>query len=330
MSADLAVLLSPWLRQASAGAAGALIAQSLLVNALLSTLLAPVTRRALPRRLHGHPAPTVAALAVFGSLLPLLGPLLLLLMAIVYPSLERAPRRTPQILPPLAFTAEARSRFSRFGAGGAIAQLRNAATGSEQGSRALLAIESRRNQATTQLLTEALSHPDETLRLLAHNLLTRREEDIVTPMSRLEERLDGKATLPGPLALDLAELHLEFLYLGIASGSLRHLHTEAAAQLLDGSGEPPAHAPWHSRWLLAHARLRRERHPADIAGIEACYVQALAAGTAPARALPWLLEKAWRARDYAQVRSLISRHPPFTFLPLIGPAALRWRRSPHA
>ncbi|MDA8382932.1 MAG: hypothetical protein M0037_07740 [Betaproteobacteria bacterium] len=330
MSAHLAILLSPWLRPAPAGAAGALIAQLLLVNVLFSALLAPVTRRALPRRLHGHPAPNVAALAAFGSLLPLLGPLVLLLMALVYPSLEKAPRRAPQVLPPLAFTAEARSRFSRFGAGGAIAQLRNGATGSEQGSRALLAIESRRNQATTQLLTEALSHPDETLRLLAHNLLTRREEDIVTPMSRLEERLRGQTAVPGRLALDLAELHLEFLYLGIASGSLRHLHTEAAAQLLDGIGDPPAHAPWRNRWLLAQARLRRERHPADVADIEAYHAQALAAGTAPARALPWLLERAWRARDYTRVRSLISRYPPFALLPLIGPAASRWRRRPRA
>lgn len=326
MSAGVAALISRWLLPASAHAAASMVLSALLANALLSTLFALLTHALLPHRLRGRAALNIPTLAGFGCLLPLLGPLLLLIIGLAYPHLEKSRRRPqPKVVPRPTYAAEARGHFSRFGAGGALARLRAAAPESEHGSRALLAIASRRARETTALLNEALSHPDETLRLLAHNLLARREEAIVTQISRLEARRGAHGPDTAQTNLDLVELHLEFLYLGIAGGSLRQMHIDAAQQLIEAIGEPPEDAAWRIRLLLARARLNQQRLPAACEpDISQDCEQALGAGAAPARGLPWLLDNAWRERDYARLRGLFEQYPLYRHIPLIGPVAARW------
>lgn len=143
-------------------------------------------------------------------------------------------------------------------------------------------------------------------------------------MSRLEEHCRANGASSAQVTLDLAELHLEFLYLGIASGGLRQMHLEAAERLIESMGEPPARAPWSTRLLLARARLSQQRPDADDTDVARDYERAGAAGAAPARALPWLLESAWRARDYSRLRSLLTRHRLYRHIPLIGPVAALW------
>ncbi|MGA7538059.1 MAG: hypothetical protein WBW93_04770, partial [Steroidobacteraceae bacterium] len=252
MRLDLLTPLGGWLQPASTPAAASMVFTLLLANLALSALLAVLAQRLLPPRLRGHALLEVLALAAVGSLIPLLGPLLVLAIGVAYPHLEKEPRPPPpNVVPPATYSAEVRGHFSRFGAGGALARLRSAAPGSEQGSRALLAIAARRGRATTDLLSEALSHRDETLRLLAHNLLARREDSIVALMSRLEEHRRAHGSGSAPTMLDLAELHLEYLYLGIVSGSLRQMRLEEARGLIEEIGEPAADAPWRTRLLLA-------------------------------------------------------------------------------
>jgi polysaccharide biosynthesis protein PelE len=326
MSLDLVTALTRWLQPASLPAAASLVLALLLANILLSTLLAVLVHRLLPQRLRGRAARNILALATLGSVLPLLGPLLLLAIGLAYPYLEKGPQSPqPKVVLQPTFATEIRGHFSHFGAGGALARLRTAAPDSEQGSRALLAIAARRSRETTHLLSEALSHPDETLRLLAYNLLARREEAIVAHMSRLEEHRRAHGPGAAQITLDLAELHLEFLYLGIASGSLRRMHLDAAQRLIETIGEPPADAPWRSRLLLVRARLSQQRTPAaGHADVARDYELASAAGAAPARALPWLLESAWRARDYSRLRRLLEQHRLYRHIPLIGPVAALW------
>jgi hypothetical protein len=317
---------SRWLLPASLPAAASMVLTLLIANVLLSALFAVLARALMPRRLRGRAVLDVLALAALGSLLPLLGPPLVLAAGLLYPHLEKEPRPPqPKVVPPPTYATEVRGHFSRFGVGGALARLRAAAPGSEQGSRALLAIATRRGRETTDLLSEALSHRDETLRLLAHNLLVRREDAIVAPMSRLEEHRRAHGPGAAQVTLDLAELHLEFLYLGIVSGSLREMRLEAAQQLIGSIGEPPADAAWRTRLLLVRARLDQQRLPAAReAQVTQDYERAGAAGAAPARVLPWLLESAWRARDYSRLRSLLERHPLYRHIPLIGPVAALW------
>jgi hypothetical protein len=329
MRAALLGSLGDWLQPAAMPAAASMVLAVLLANLALSALLAVLAQRLLPPRLRGHAWRDVLALAAVGSLIPLLGPLFVLAVGVVYPHLEKEPGPPPpNVVPQATYSTEVRGHFSRFGAGGALARLRAAAPGSEQGSRALLAIAARRGRATTDLLSEALSHRDETLRLLAHNLLARREDSIVALMSRLEEHRRAHGSGCAPTTLDLAELHLEYLYLGIVSGSLRQMRLEAAQGLIETLGEPAADAPWRTRLLLARARLNQQRLPAaPEAEVTRDYERASAAGAAPARVLPWLLESAWRERDYSRLRRLLERHRLYRHVPLIGPVAALWGRT---
>jgi polysaccharide biosynthesis protein PelE len=325
---SLAVLhsLSGWRQPVSMAAAALLVLRVLLGNLALSALCALLAQALLPRRLRGDGTGNLLALVALGSLIPLIGPLLLLAVGFIYPHLEKGPRPpTPKVVPQPTYATESRGHFSRFGAGGALARLRTARPDSEQGSRALLAIAARRGRETTDLLSEALSHRDETLRLLAHNLLARREEAIVAQMSRLEEQRRTHGLDAARTALDLAELHLEFIYLGIVSGGLREMHLEAAQKLIAAIGEPAADAPWRARLLLTRARLNTQRQSATREeDVTRDFERASAAGAAPARVLPWLLESAWRARDYARLRRLLEQHRLFRHIPLIGPVAGLW------
>ena len=326
MTTDVTVHLTGWLQPTTASGAATLVLTLLLINALLSALCALIGQALLPRRLRERRALNVLTLTALGSMLPLLGPALILLVGLVYPRLEKnAHHPQPKLVHQPAFANEFRGHVSHFGAGGALARLRATLPSSELGSRALLAIATRRSRDTTHLLRGALNHPDETLRLLAHNLLARREEAIIAQMNRLEAHQRAQGLGSTQTTLDLAELHLEFVYLGIVSGSLRHMHLDAAQQLIEAIGEPPAVAPWRARLLLARARLEQQRLPAAReALITRDYEQAIDSGAAPARALPWLLESAWRSRDYAHLRALLAQRPLYRHIPLIGPVARLW------
>ncbi len=326
MSPQLVAVIQPWLSPTTPAAP--LLTALLLANALLGLLFAVITQGLLPRRLREHPTLNVLTLSAFASLLPLIGPLLLLTIGLVYPLLKKAPRRfLPKLLTHLTYATEVQGHYSHFGAGGALARLHTAQSDSAQGSRALLAIESQRSWETTHILNTTLSHPDESLRLLAHHMLVHREAAIVAPMSRLEAQLGINDELVARTALELSELHLEFISYGMVSGSLRKMHIDHAQQLLSTIGEPPAEVAWHTRFLLVRARLMRQRGRAtDQVRIAQDYTQALTAGVAPARALPWLLEQAWQARDYTRMHTLLAHYRLYTQIPLIGPVAARWER----
>ena len=328
MNTNFNLLLEPWLHPVSAHVAAQILLILLLENALLSLLFAVITHALLPERLRKHAVLNVLTLTFLGALLPVLGPFLLLFIGLIYPHLAKGTHRVPpKLLPQPSYAMEMQNHFSQFGVGGALARLRTAALDSEQGSCALLAIGARRNQEATRLLNEALSHPDETLRLLAHHLLEQREKSIVMLMSRLESLLEKKGQNAAVTALDLAELHLEFLYLGLVEGSLQQMHIDAARRLLDSIGEPPVEVTWRPRLLLVRARLKRMGRQNDSEeDISRGHEEALEAGVAPARALPWLLEQSWRERDYQRLRSLLKRHPLHPQIPLVGPVAAFWKQ----
>lgn len=304
----------------------------LVFNLAVSGLFALVTQLLLPKRTHGHRLLNVAALTAFGGMLPALGPLLILIAGLGYPLLGKEPRRRlPNLLKGPEFAAEVESRPGQFGHGGALARLRAPGGDSRQAARALMAIETRRDQETTRLLNETLSHPDEMLRLVAHNLLGRREKVVVEQLVDLEKRFQATNRGEPRLALDLAELHLEFLYLGIVDGALRSLHLDAAERLLAGLGDPDPNLPWATRLLVLRARLKQMSGTlAEKTAIARDYQRALELGAAPARALPWLLEQAWRERDYPSIHRLVEKFALHAEIPVIGPVAQRWSRHGDA
>lgn len=300
----------------------------LFFNLVVSGFFALATQLLLRKRDHGHRILNTLALTAFGGMLPVIGPLLILIGGLSYPLLKKAPRRRlPDLLKRPEFAAEVESRSGQFGHGGALARLRSPSADSRQAARALIAIETRRDHETTRLLNETLGHPDETLRLIAHNLLGRREKAVVAHMIQLEMTMQSAKAETSRQAVDLAELHLEFLYLGIVEGTLRTLHLDAAERLLSGLGEPDPTAPWATRLLLLRARLKQMSGlPSEKADISRDYERALGLGASPARALPWLLEQAWHDRDYPGIQRLVAQHPLNVGVPMIGPVVQRWSR----
>ena len=324
MSPVLSESVASWLNIATPSAP--LLLSLLSANALFSMLVATLIQSVLPRRLRRRPLRNVLALAGLGSLLPLAGPLLLLLAGLTFPLLEKARARAmPRALPRTDFASEVPAHFSHFGAGGALARLGSADT--EESTRALFAIEHRRTALTTRLIAHTLDHPDETIRLLAFKMLERREKTLYKPLLKLENRLAMNPPNAKLIALEAARIHLEILELGFAEGSLREVHLEKAQHLLERIGEAPADAPWRPHWLLVRARWM------TLAGLPQARIargfrEALDAGIAPSRALPWLLEQAWAARDYAGIRRLLRDYPPHPKLPGLGPVAVHWMREP--
>ena len=304
--------------------AAPLVLALLGLNAVFSLLFSLLIVRLLPAKLRRRPIRNALAIAAMGALLPLLGPMLLLVIGIVFPWLEkgRSPLR-PEHLSKADFAEEVRPHSARFGAGGAWARLQG--RDGVEGTRALLAIEHRRSALSTHLLTQSLSHEDETVRLLAYNLLERRERAIVAQLSALESRLDALPDAKRWLAMEAAALHLEFIYLEPVQGSLRQTHIEAAKRLLEDAGPPDVSMPWYPRWRLLRGRVEWLAGDADAAARE--FEQALTAGCAPVRALPWLLEQAWQARDYAAFERLLKAHPVHPMIPLIGPVVSLWRKQ---
>ncbi|OBS08493.1 hypothetical protein [Acidihalobacter prosperus] len=320
MNASL-LSLHDWLTP-SGSTAGPLVLGLLLINTLLSLLIALPARRLIPARLRGHPVIDYATLTAMGTLIPILGPLLLLVMLVVLPRLEksRAPQQPNYISSP-AFAPEIPSEPSHFGVGGAIARLRNLDPGSAQGARALMAIENQRSANTTELLREALRHPDEHLRLLAHALIDQRESDITRMIRRLEGVLPQTPDhASGPLRLELAELHQELLYMGLAREGMSRHHQAACQRHLEAARENLGDTP---RLLRIEGRLLQRSPRAERTA--ATYARALEAGAPPGRVLPYLAEIAWRNRDYAAIRALFARNSLFTELPVVGRIAERWR-----
>lgn len=312
--------LSAWLSPQTV-APEQLVLTLLLINTLLSLLIALPARRLIPAKLRGLPVIDYATLTAMGALIPILGPLLLLAMLLVLPQLEKA--RVPQLprhLSAPTFAPEIPSEPGHFGVGGAIARLRNLDPGSAQGSRALMAIESQRSANTTELLRETLRHPDEHLRLLAHALIDRREAGITHMIKRLEGAVPHTVErTQGTLRLELAELHQELLYMGLVREGMSRLHLQASRRHLDAAREVLGETP---RLLRIEARLMQQSgHPGQAADT---YARALEAGAPPARVLPYLAEIAWRRRDYPAIRALLARSALFTELPVVGRVVKRW------
>ncbi|MDX1799794.1 MAG: hypothetical protein R3303_02620 [Marinobacter sp.] len=313
-----------WLLATSATGPGLLI-MVLVFNTAAALLLAIPARRLVARRLRSAPWVDYLALASLGVLIPVLGPVLLFGLVLTLRQIRGKPkRRQPVHMEGPAFAPEIGAVPSHFGAGGAVARLRHVALDARQGARALMAIEQRRNASSTALLRETLGHADESLRLLAHGLIDRRESDIARMIRRLDVALATSRADQSPLLhLELATLHQEMLYLHLVREDAARVHLKACTGHLAAARDRFRHG---TRWLVLMARMEHLRGDAEAAA--SLYQQALASGGAPARVLPYVAEQAWARRDIKAVRRLFQTTPIFTELPVCGPVAARWR-SPY-
>jgi len=316
--------LHPWL--ATHGTGYPMLLEVLLLNAVASALLAaaglllrPANRRDLWYRDY-------LALLGVGLLMPILGPLLMLLGLLLFNRLShrRDPTEARQLMTS-PFVPEPPRQLGHFGVGGAVHGLKAGSFDTGKSIRALMLLEQQRSAHTSQVLFDTLGHPDESVRLTAAGLLDRRESRLLQLVRRVEKAIEtagaDEVARIANLHMEAAQLNAEMLYLRLAREGMARMYIDRWGRHLDLAqarcGERPD-------WLVSKARwLAQSRLP----GSSNLYQRAFEANAAPASVMPYLAERCWQARDYSQLRQLADAGDLFCGLPLAGVIRRRWGRS---
>ena len=315
-------LLAGWLATGSHNA-HALLLHTLLLNAVASALLAAIGLGLRPPNRRQRWYRDYLALLGIGLLIPLLGPILMLLGLLLFNQLSHRndPAKAQQLVTS-PFVPERPRPVVHFGVGGTIRGLRTGAFDTDKSIRALMIIEQKRSAHTSQVLFDTLGHPDESVRLTAAGLLDRRESRLLHMILRVEKTIESIETdataRAAALHLEAAHLNAEMLYLRVAREGMARLYVERWRHHLDLAEPLCCHQP---DWLISKARwLEQCRLP----GSTVLYERAFEAGAAPARVMPYLAERQWEARDYFQLRRLADAGDLFAALPVAGIIRRRW------
>ncbi|HEY8587212.1 MAG TPA: hypothetical protein VIL60_10895 [Rhodanobacter sp.] len=313
--------LHGWLDADAAGGVGLL--DVWLLSALISVLLAVAGLALRPANRRDVWYRDYLALLGIGLLMPVVGPLFMLLGILLFKRL--AHRRDPAVATRLmtsAFVPEPPRQLGRFGVGGAVHGLKAGSLDTDKSIRALMLIEQRRSAQTSQLLFDTLGHPDESVRLTAAGLLDRRESRLLQLLRQVERAIKGAGPTEvrrvARLHLEAAQLSAEMLYQRLAREGMVRLYVERWGLHLDEAqplcGEQP-------NWLICKARwLSHNQLPGSLD----LYQRALEAGAAPASVMPYLAEHCWHQRDYSHLRELAATGDMFGGLPVAGAIRRRW------
>ena len=304
-----------------------LVLMTFLVSAMLSVLAAALAIILSPRRIRGPWWRDFIAQLGIGLLVPVVGPLIMLLqLALIGRLSRRDTASTAERLPLSPYVPDDPRPLVHFGVGGAVQGLRTGSIGSDKSIRALMAVEQQRSAHTSQVLYDTLGHPNESVRLTAAGLLDRRESRVLKMMRRVEFVLENEKRRSDPqlalLHLEAALLNSEMLYLQLARNGMARLYLERWGRHLDAA-EP--HCADKAEWMLSKA------HWLEQSGLEGAgefYLRALRAGASPSRVVPYVAERSWQRRDYAGLRVLATLHPLFNALPTVGALSRRWGGEP--
>lgn len=302
----------------------------LLINTLVNMICGFILFAFFHQKTHKINVGSTLGLIFLASLLPIAGAIIVLSVSVLARFYVVRPEyRVPDSLFIDETILNIRPRVGSYSAGGIISRLNMHKGPTEESMQALMHLAVRKDAETTQLIECAMIHENEIIRLLAHHLLEQREKGIVRFIQILES---GNKEGEGPptervIWLDLAQLHLEFIYLGFSGESLRKLHLDAAMNALAHLDSLPTHPPSIPRYALVQARLAQLNRETPVDDVIKSYQSALALGAAPARGLPYLLEDAWERKDYLEITRLMDAYPVFTQLPKIGPIVSSWRRA---
>lgn len=260
--------------------------------------------------------------SALGSLVPGIGPILIILLGLAIPVFGAKKRDVPASiakLPP--FAPEIPVRPAHFGAGGASMRLRHSSGGKESKIQALLAIERHQSSEDVNLIREVMNASDDSIRLLAYTSLDRRETTIQKLIHRVRSALDetSEASQIAILRRELADLHLELVYQGLTRQSLAEHHLEEAKRYIDA-----ARPSLHTDPRLAIIEFKLYRFLGDITQSSAALAKAEQVGAAPARVLAYRAEISWERREYSAVRGLLKSEPLLKIFPKIGPVAYFW------
>ncbi len=293
----------------------------LLLSALASALLALLALLLRPARVRGPARRDYLVLLGIGLLVPVVGPLLMLLDVALFNYLVHRHAVEVQRIELTPFVPDRPREHVKFGLGGAVQGLRASRFDADQSIRALMAIEQERSANTSEILRETLGHPDESVRLTAAGLLNRRESRVLGLLRRVEQSLasvDSSERLHAALHLEAAELCSEMLYLRLAREGVARLYRERWGEHLEAARTQLGDTP---RWLLARAHWLDQGGQPDASDY---YRRAAQAGAITARVAPFLADGYWQRRDYATLRSTLLTAGVFSALPVVGPLCRRW------
>lgn len=311
-----------WLLAGSEHGVTTLLLQLLLANALLSVVLAGLALTVRPANRRDRWQRDYLTLLGIGLLMPLLGPLLVLLAMILFNRLSgrREPTKAQQLaLSP--FVPERARVLGDFGVGGATYGLKSGLLDTDKSIRALMLLEQQRSAHTSQVLFDTLGHPDESVRLTAAGLLDRRESRLLLMLRRVEKALDAMPAIAGELHLEAAQLNAEMLYLRLAREGMTKMYVDRWGYHLDSARYSCGKRP---EWLISRARWLDKSH---LSGSTELYQRAFEAGAAPASVMPYLAERYWAIYDYPKLRRLADAGDLFSGLPIAGIIRRRWGAS---
>jgi hypothetical protein len=318
--------LGPWLLAGSEHSASTLLLQLLLANALLSVVLAALALAVRPANRRDRWQRDYLTLLGIGLLMPVVGPVLVVLAMILFNRLSgRHDPTEAQQLATSPFVPERARALGDFGVGGAIYGLKSGRLDTDKSIRALMLLEQQRSAHTSQVLFETLGHPDESVRLTAAGLLDRRESRLLQMIRRVEKALEAippsEPVRAGELHLEAAQLNAEMLYLRLAREGMAKMYVDRWGHHLDVAQDSYGDRP---EWLISKARWLEKSH---LSGSSELYQRAFEAGAAPASVLPYLAERYWAIYDYDRLRRLADAGDLFSGLPIAGIIRRRWGTS---
>lgn len=300
--------------------------QVMLLSAVASIALAAIGLLLRPASRRDRWYRDYLGLLGVGLLVPVIGPLLMMLALLLFNQLSH--RHDPTQAQQLAtspFVPEQDRQLASFGVGGAIHGLKSNALGTDKSIRALMLVEQQRSAHTSQVLFDTLSHADESVRLTAAGLLDRRESRLLQMIRRVEKTLEtigpAEAERAGMLHVEAAQLNAEMLYLRLAREGMARLYVDRWGHHLECARATRGDKP---EWLISRASWQQQ---SNLPGAAVLYQQAFDAGAAPASVLPYLAEDCWARRDYLGLAQLADRGDLFVGLPIAGSIRRRWGRS---
>jgi hypothetical protein len=295
--------------QAAPADATGLLLRFLLPHAAASALLSFGATRVFPARYRRPGRWLFAAIFGFVFFLPVIGPLVVGLGALInllFPRLFHQPAYDGTSVPAYQLSRETGIGGGSAPRGGdARARLRNPATPIGGRLQALMSMSGAPARVTGRLLREMLADPVEDMRLLAYGMMEKREQAVSRRLVHQQQLL---AQASGTrerrsAARRVAELYWELVYQDLVQGDMAvYALDEArshAQQALSGGADPAGDGPLQV--LLARIALRQER----LADAAQALRAAADGGIAQSAVLPYLAELHFLQGEYGRVRQVV-------------------------
>jgi hypothetical protein len=294
----------------------------LIFHTATSLILAVSGWYLLPEKYRQPRKMIVLLLFNFSFFIPLLG-----LPSVYIAVLISGYRRHTKTQQPFAhlvmpeFVLSLRDPEIRYSQGGVRSRLSQANIPTPQRLQSLLALQGMPARVSSPLLQDMLGDASDDIRLVAYGLLDSREKKITEQIHR--ELVNLRSAESKELRLvglrHLAEQYWEMIYSGLAQGDLR---THSLAQALMYANSALELAGQDTGLLFIKGRILLESKQYEES--EKVLRQAMEHGLPESRALPYIVEIAFKRRDFKTVHRLLTKLSAYQLTPIMKIAIQFW------